>query len=245
MQRRNVKVLEAAIENAKNSFNVDKMRIDIKKAEGLLARLKKLEGFIHPITKIESDTLFEVRRYTNPRPAIRDVLIATYILLGHDIESAQKWEYLQTQLTKSGRDSLQSLVLHCDTESVPRGRAEFADQLLKPLDLKAVREASNEAAKLYQWASHVIEVKLKETEKEPEKQTVEPKCESVENISEAEVKLIPKRSSVTSRTSSLRSVRPKVDSIRKKGDKAIIPKKFKGQTEAVRSSSERFLWPKR
>jgi hypothetical protein len=89
MQRRNVKVLEAAIENAKNSPNMDEMKKDIKKAEGLLNRLRNLDGSLHPITKMENNTLSEIRRYSNPAPAVKDVLTATYIILGHDIESAR------------------------------------------------------------------------------------------------------------------------------------------------------------
>lgn len=58
---------------------------DIRRAEHLMNRLKNQ----HPISKLEPSTLSEIRRYTNPTPAVKDILSATYILLGHDIEYAK------------------------------------------------------------------------------------------------------------------------------------------------------------
>lgn len=63
----------------------------------------------------------------------------------------QHWEYIQSQLTKTGRDSLQHLVLHCDVETVSLSCAELAHQLLNPLDEKALKEASAGAAAIYYW----------------------------------------------------------------------------------------------
>lgn len=63
----------------------------------------------------------------------------------------QNWEYIQSQLTKTGRDSLQHLVLHCDVETVSSSSAEIAHQLLNPHDEKALREASAGAGAIFHW----------------------------------------------------------------------------------------------
>ena len=78
-------VLENAIQNAKNSPDSKAMKEDIQKAKHLMDRLKKL----HPITKLDPSTFSEIRRYTHPTTAVRDVLTATYLLLGHDVESVK------------------------------------------------------------------------------------------------------------------------------------------------------------
>ena len=78
-------VLETAIQNAKNSPDSKAMKGDIQKAKHLMDRLKKL----HPITKLDPVTFSEIRRYTHPTTAVRDVLTATYLLLGHDVESVK------------------------------------------------------------------------------------------------------------------------------------------------------------
>lgn len=85
MQRRHLMVLETAIQNAKNSPDSKAMKEDIQKAKHLMDRLKKL----HPITKLDPSTFSEIRRYTHPTTAVRDVLTATYLLLGHDVESVK------------------------------------------------------------------------------------------------------------------------------------------------------------
>lgn len=85
MQRRNIRVLETAIHNAKNLPDMKQIKEDIRRAENLMNRLKNQ----HPISKLEHSTLSEIRRYTNPSQAVKDVLSATYILLGHDIEYAK------------------------------------------------------------------------------------------------------------------------------------------------------------
>lgn len=85
MQRRNIRVLETAIYNAKNLPDMKQIKEDIRRAEHLMNRLKNQ----HPISKLEPSTLSEIRRYTNPTPTVKDILSATYILLGHDIEYAK------------------------------------------------------------------------------------------------------------------------------------------------------------
>eukprot|EP00105_Crassostrea_gigas_P017907 XP_011435857.1 PREDICTED: uncharacterized protein LOC105334194 [Crassostrea gigas] len=162
MQRRNIRVLETAIHNAKNLPDMKQIKEDIRRAENLMNRLKNQ----HPISKLEHSTLSEIRRYTNPSQAVKDVLSATYILLGHDIEYAKNWEYIQSQLTKTGRDSLQHLVLHCDVETVSSSSAEIAHQLLNPHDEKALREASAGAGAIFHWASQIVKDKIKKFEKE-------------------------------------------------------------------------------
>jgi len=50
-----------------------------------------MEGFLHPIAKLEYATLAEIRCYTWPPEVVRNVLTATYVLLG------ENYEYLQVR----------------------------------------------------------------------------------------------------------------------------------------------------
>ena len=67
------------------------MEEDIKRAEIFLAKLNRMEGFLHPIAKLEYATLAEIRCYTWPSEVVRNVLTATYVLLG------ENYEYLQVR----------------------------------------------------------------------------------------------------------------------------------------------------
>lgn len=89
IKRKNPTYLKKAIGDAKHSKFRSELEEDIKRAEMMLARLNRMEGYLHPIAKLENSTLSEIRSYTWPPDVVRNVLTATYVLLGED------YEYLQ------------------------------------------------------------------------------------------------------------------------------------------------------
>lgn len=89
IKRKNPTYLQKAIQDAKKSRFTAELEEDIKRAEIFLAKLNRMEGFLHPIAKLEYATLAEIRCYNWPPEVIRNVLTATYVLLG------ENYEYLQ------------------------------------------------------------------------------------------------------------------------------------------------------
>ena len=82
VQRRNPRVLEKTMSDAKASPFAASLRDDIRKAETCFRELGQLEGYLHPIQKMEPLTVSEIRKYNNPQLVIKDVLTATCMILG-------------------------------------------------------------------------------------------------------------------------------------------------------------------
>lgn len=66
----------------------------------MLTKLNRMEGYLHPIAKLQNSTLAEIRCYTWPPEVVRNVLAAVYVLLGEDYEYLQvittmSWYYLR------------------------------------------------------------------------------------------------------------------------------------------------------
>lgn len=80
--RRNVDVLETAIDNAKSSEFSSNLQNHITEAEQLLAELRKLKRFAHEVLQMKQSTISEIHTYKHPRPLAYDVMKATYLLLG-------------------------------------------------------------------------------------------------------------------------------------------------------------------
>lgn len=87
--RRNVDVLETAIDNAKSSEFSSNLQNHITEAEQLLAELRKLKRFAHEVLQMKQSTISEIHSYKNPRPLAYDVMKATYFLLGEKEDHLQ------------------------------------------------------------------------------------------------------------------------------------------------------------
>ena len=64
IKRKNPNYLQKAIQDAKKSRFTAELEEDIKRAEIFLAKLNRMEGFLHPIAKLEYTTRTEIRCYT-------------------------------------------------------------------------------------------------------------------------------------------------------------------------------------
>ncbi|XP_033750820.1 hillarin-like [Pecten maximus] len=142
LKRRNLFVLKESIRQARNSKFESELQPEIQKAEDYLCRLQRLAGYLHPIEKLESKVIFEIRSYRNPKPVIQDVLTAVYLMFGEPIEYLEKWGYIQVLMAQSGKDSLQKKIANLDPDDVTMSSVKDAEEVLKPYDLRAVREAS-------------------------------------------------------------------------------------------------------
>ncbi|XP_052100595.1 uncharacterized protein LOC127734646 isoform X1 [Mytilus californianus] len=155
IKRKNPKFLQKSIQDAKKSKFTEELEDDIKRAELMLARLNRMEGYLHPIAKLQNSTLAEIRCYTWPPEVVRNVLAAVYVLLGEDYEYLQDWDYIQSLLAKVGKEGLKNKVLNLDMETVPQRQVDLADIIIDPHKLDEAREASTGTAALYQWVNNI------------------------------------------------------------------------------------------
>ncbi|XP_021348424.1 hillarin-like [Mizuhopecten yessoensis] len=163
LKRRNLFVLKESILQARNSKFEAELQPEIQRAEDYLCRLQRLAGYLHPIDKLVPKVIFEIRRYRNPKPVIQDVLTAVYLMFEEPIEYLEQWGYIQVLLAQSGKDSLQKKIANFDPDDVSLESVKDAEDVLKPYDLRAVREASPGAAALYVWVQNICKEKRNPT----------------------------------------------------------------------------------
>ncbi|XP_060066575.1 lim and transglutaminase domain protein ltd-1-like [Ylistrum balloti] len=156
LKRRNLFVLKESIWQARNSKFESELQPEIQRAEDYLCRLQRLAGYLHPIEKLESKVISEIRSYRSPKPVIQDVLIAVYLMFGEPREYLQEWGYIQVLMAQSGKDSLQKKIASLDPDDVTMESVKDAENVLKPYDLRAVREASPGTAALYVWGYKIF-----------------------------------------------------------------------------------------
>lgn len=154
--RRNVDVLETAIDNAKSSEFSSNLQNHITEAEQLLAELRKLKRFAHEVLQMKQSTISEIHSYKNPRPLAYDVMKATYFLLGEKEDHLQEWEQIQGLMRKSGKQGLLRRVRQFDTINVTENMVNSAAQLLRQYDEETATTASAGLGTFYKWASNVV-----------------------------------------------------------------------------------------
>ncbi|XP_069137206.1 hillarin-like [Argopecten irradians] len=159
LKRRNMFVLKESIHQARSSKFEAELQPEIQKAEDYMCRLQRLAGYLHPIEKLESKVIYEIRSYRSPKPVIQDVLTAVYLMFGEPIEYLQEWGYIQVLMAQSGKDSLQKKIASLDPDDVAMSSVKEAEDVLKPYDLRAVREASPGTAALYVWVQNICKEK--------------------------------------------------------------------------------------
>lgn len=86
IQRRNEKILIPAISMANGSGYKKRLISLIKKAEETLEDLRCLGGFQHPIPDLNKPIIAELMNYVSPPLIVRDIMTATFLLLGETEE---------------------------------------------------------------------------------------------------------------------------------------------------------------
>lgn len=82
IQRRNEKILIPAISMANGSGYKKRLISLITKAEETLEDLRCLRGFQHPIPDLNKPIIAELMNYVSPPLIVRDIMTATFLLLG-------------------------------------------------------------------------------------------------------------------------------------------------------------------
>ncbi len=83
MNKRQVKVLEDAINYVKrNGFEVPLAK-ELIEANKVMLQLRRLERIRAEILELKQSTVAEIRSYQKPPPIVHQVMTATFLVLGH------------------------------------------------------------------------------------------------------------------------------------------------------------------
>ena len=83
MSRRHLKDIESSADNIKKKGYQKEYAIELIDAEKLANKLRRLERLRKEILELNQSTISEIRSYQKPLPAIHNVMIAVYMLLGY------------------------------------------------------------------------------------------------------------------------------------------------------------------
>ena len=83
MSRRHLSDVEGAVSNIKKKKYEKDYAIELINADKLINKLKRLERLRKEILELNQSTIMEIRSYQKPPPAVHEVMIAVYLLLGY------------------------------------------------------------------------------------------------------------------------------------------------------------------
>ncbi|XP_076805603.1 uncharacterized protein LOC143449335 isoform X1 [Clavelina lepadiformis] len=157
--RRVVSELESAINKARKSGfdrSKDELADEVANANELLLRLQRLERLRSEVLELKQSTIAELRSYQNPIPVIRQVMIATYLLLGTSEKETKKWTAVQALLGKTGREGLKRRIAKCDVVDITLATATRARDIMGEVDLEVIRDVSAGAATFFVWVDGMV-----------------------------------------------------------------------------------------
>ncbi|XP_033750476.1 hillarin-like [Pecten maximus] len=157
MLRRNVGVLDIAIQKAKSSEHEQQLRAKIEEAEELRDHLAKLHKFAHGVLQLKQPTVSELHRYKTPPIPVHDVMLATYIMLGEPRENIKNWKSVQGILGKLGKRGLINRVREFDTVHLTSDMIEEVDTLINSYNEEMVCLRSPAAATFHTWLTNIVD----------------------------------------------------------------------------------------
>ncbi|XP_055886104.1 uncharacterized protein LOC106062437 isoform X1 [Biomphalaria glabrata] len=156
-QKRNLAVLDKAIEHAKSINSGHELDLQIAMAIRLRDHLAKIEKLRHAVLNMESKTVSEIKSYTNPPDGVHQCLMATFLLLGHPLKDLNAWPRVQALMGKTGKESIMRKISQFDAQAVPIKSAQTAKKIIEPYNREQIRDVSAGAATFYIWAVGMIE----------------------------------------------------------------------------------------
>ncbi|XP_076465637.1 uncharacterized protein LOC143297271 [Babylonia areolata] len=157
VRRSHVGVLKKTIEEAENSQFSGQLHNQIEAARRKLQHLMELNEYKHDILTMEQSTISEIHSYQRPPLCVHDVMVATYMLLGHQEPRLTEWADIQTLLCRVGRDSLIHDIRDFDSAHVDPRTSRRVQEILQPHELHTIRQASNGAATFYVWTTQICD----------------------------------------------------------------------------------------
>ncbi|KAL5013539.1 hypothetical protein ScPMuIL_007809 [Solemya velum] len=106
--------------------------------------------------EMDNKTIAEIR-YLNPPTDVHKVMMATYLVLGHDEEETRVWKNVQSLMWRTGNASIKRRVHNTSIDEVPYSVAKRAEEVLGDITTANVRLVSAGAATFYVWVNGIIE----------------------------------------------------------------------------------------
>ena len=83
MARRNLEDIQSSVDEIKKKGYEKDHSVRLLEADKLAQKLKRLEKLKKEILALDQRTISEIRSYKKPLPAVHDVMIAVYVVLGY------------------------------------------------------------------------------------------------------------------------------------------------------------------
>lgn len=155
IETRKLPDVETAVTYVKKEGLEDEMGEKFNYVNNVYGRLKRLEKMRQEVVNLKQTNVAEIRSYQNPHPSVRNIMIATHVLLGHAEKEVRNWKVMQALIGKTGKQGLKRRVDDCDTDNIPLQAAKKAQNLIKGLDVDTVRDISGGAGVFFGWVSQV------------------------------------------------------------------------------------------
>ncbi|XP_059151708.1 uncharacterized protein LOC131937939 isoform X2 [Physella acuta] len=156
-QRRDMAALEKAIAKAKSVNGKHDLDLQIALAVKLREHLAKIEKLRHAVLNMEGKTISEIKSYSNPPDGVHQCLMATFLLLGHQLKELNAWQKVQALMGKTGRESVMRKISQFEAQTASLKSAQIAKKIVEPYTKEQIRDVSAGAATFYIWALGMIE----------------------------------------------------------------------------------------
>ncbi|GFN95237.1 kyphoscoliosis peptidase [Plakobranchus ocellatus] len=156
-QKRDMAELEKAIAHARSVNSNHELDLQIALATRLRDHLQKIDKLRHSVLNMEPKTISEIKSYAKPPDGVHQCMIATFLLLGHQLKELKDWQKVQALLGKTGKESVMRKISLFEAQTVPLRSAQVAKRTLKPYDKDQIRDVSAGAATFYIWALGMVE----------------------------------------------------------------------------------------
>ncbi|XP_053393943.1 trichohyalin-like isoform X1 [Mercenaria mercenaria] len=167
MSRREIEELEKAINVIKKNGLEVQLARELRDANEILARLRKIQRIRSEILELKQSTVAEIRSYQKPPPVVHTVMTATFLILGHQEKETKDWKNIQALVGKTGKDGLKRRCLECNAAKISTAAAARAKELLDKQELDEVRDVSAGAATFYVFSVAMVEEAIDLAERGP------------------------------------------------------------------------------
>jgi len=158
MVKRDLSEIEASAEKIKTKgFEKDHVVV-LTEANKLIEKLKRIEKLKKEILALDQRTISEIRSYKTPNPAIHQVMIATYIILGYKEKELKEWKFIQALLGRSGKEGLKRMVTTIEASKIDLTAADLAEKkYLRKHSLESITDISAGAGTFFVWSTAMID----------------------------------------------------------------------------------------
>ncbi|XP_021346178.1 hillarin-like [Mizuhopecten yessoensis] len=159
IMRRHIDILDTAIDKAEKSEFKSQLAPKIGEADQVRQELIKLNRFAHDILAMRQPTVSELHSYKIPKPPVKDVMVATFTLLGESKDNLEVWQDIKTLLRRVGPNSLMRRVRQFpekQAHNVDESTAKEVQNMIRVYEEDTVRLCSPAAGTFYVWVNNIV-----------------------------------------------------------------------------------------